>query len=37
MVTKENVEAFYKSNIESEPKIDYGDLWGRVTGQVRPG
>lgn len=37
LVTKENVEAFYKSNIESEPKIDYGDLWGRVTGQVRPG
>ena len=35
LVTKDNVDEFYKSHIESEPKIDFNDLWGRVTGQIR--
>ena len=36
LITKDNVEEFYKSHIESEPKIDFNDYWGRATGQVRP-
>ncbi len=36
LVTKDNVEEYYKSHIESEPKIDFNDYWGRATGQVRP-
>ena len=35
LVTKENADEFYKSHIESEPKIDFNDLWSRVTGQIR--
>lgn len=37
VVTHANADAFYKSNIEAEPQIDFNDLWGRVTGQIRPG
>jgi ribose transport system substrate-binding protein len=37
VVTKDNVDEFIKTNIAAEPVIDYTDLWGRVTGQVRPG
>ena len=37
VVTHANADAFYKSNIEAEPKIDFNDYWGRVTGQIRPG
>ena len=35
LVTKENADEFYKTHIESAPKIDFDDLWGRVTGQIR--
>jgi ribose transport system substrate-binding protein len=35
LITKENVEEYYKSHIASEPKIDFNDYWGRATGQVR--
>ncbi|MDR3494729.1 MAG: sugar ABC transporter substrate-binding protein [Ancalomicrobiaceae bacterium] len=35
VVSKANVEAFYKANIENEPKLDYNDLWGRAAGQIR--
>jgi ribose transport system substrate-binding protein len=35
LVTKENADEFYKTHIESAPKIDFSDLWGRVTGQIR--
>jgi ribose transport system substrate-binding protein len=35
LVTKENADEFYKSHIESEPKIDFNDYWGRVKGQIR--
>ncbi|MBV9673034.1 MAG: sugar ABC transporter substrate-binding protein [Verrucomicrobia bacterium] len=35
LVTKENADEFYKTHIASEPKIDFNDYWGRVTGQVR--
>ena len=35
VVGKDNVAAFYKANIETEPKLDFTDLWGRSTGQIR--
>jgi ribose transport system substrate-binding protein len=35
LVIKENADEFYKTHIESEPKIDFNDYWGRVTGQIR--
>ncbi len=35
LVTHDNVEEFYRTHIESEPKLDFNDYWGRVTGQVR--
>jgi ribose transport system substrate-binding protein len=35
LVTKDNADEFYKSHIESEPKIDFNDYWGRVKGQIR--
>lgn len=36
-VTTENAKEFYESNIKSEPKLDWGDIWGRVTGQIQYG
>jgi ribose transport system substrate-binding protein len=36
LVTKENVEEFYKTHIDTEPKLDFSDIWGRVNGQIRP-
>jgi ribose transport system substrate-binding protein len=35
LITKENVDEFYKSHIDTEPKLDFNDVWGRVTGQIR--
>ena len=35
IVTSANAKSFYASNIKSEPKLDWNDLWGRVTGQIR--
>ena len=34
-VTKDNVEEYYKTNVEAQPTIDWTDLWGRVVGQIR--
>ena len=34
-ITKDNVEEYYKTNIESQPNLDWADLWGRVTGPIR--
>jgi len=34
-ITKDNVEEYYKNNIESQPTIDWNDLWGRVVGPIR--
>jgi ribose transport system substrate-binding protein len=34
-VTKANADSFYKENIEAEPKVDFNDLWGRVSGPIR--
>ena len=35
LVTKENADEFFKTHIDSAPTIDFSDLWGRVTGQIR--
>lgn len=34
-ITPENVEEYIRTNIEAQPEIDWDNLWGRVTGQVR--
>ncbi|TXR47650.1 sugar ABC transporter substrate-binding protein [Phyllobacterium endophyticum] len=34
-ITKDNVEEYYKNNIDSKPTMDWNDLWGRVTGAIR--
>jgi ribose transport system substrate-binding protein len=36
-ISRDNVEAYYKANIEAKPKLDWNDLWGRVTGAIRAG
>jgi ribose transport system substrate-binding protein len=34
IVTADNAADFYAKNIKSEPKLDWADLWGRVSGQI---
>jgi ribose transport system substrate-binding protein len=35
LISKDNVEEYYKTNIGSQPTLDWNDLWGRVTGAIR--
>ncbi len=35
LISKDNVEEYYKTNVESQPQVDWSDLWGRVTGGIR--
>src|SRR5436190_8974778 len=35
VITKDNAQSFYDSNIKSEPKLDWEDIWGRVSGQIQ--
>jgi len=35
IITGDNAQAFYESNIKSEPKLDWNDIWGRVSGQIQ--
>jgi ribose transport system substrate-binding protein len=35
LIAKDNVEEYYKNNVESHPKLDWNDLWGRVVGPIR--
>ncbi|MBB3931784.1 ribose transport system substrate-binding protein [Kaistia hirudinis] len=35
LIDKDNVQAYYKNNIESQPVVDWNDIWGRVTGPIR--
>lgn len=35
LIAKDNVEDYYKTNIDAQPKLDWNDLWGRVTGPIR--
>jgi len=36
LITRDNIEEYYKTNIEAQPAIDWNDLWGRVVGPIRP-
>ena len=35
VITAENAQEFYDNNIKAEPKLDWNDLWGRVSGQIQ--
>ena len=35
LITPDNVEDYIRTNIESQPEIDWNDLWGRVVGPIR--
>ncbi len=35
VVTSDNAQKFYESNVKTEPQLDWNDLWGRVTGQIQ--
>ena len=35
MITAENAEEYYQNNVLDVPRIDWEDLWGRATGQIR--
>jgi ribose transport system substrate-binding protein len=35
IITGENAQTFYDSNVKSEPKLDWNDIWGRVSGQIQ--
>jgi len=37
IITAENAKSFYESNVKSEPKIDWADIWGRCNGQIQYG
>ncbi|HET6518275.1 MAG TPA: sugar ABC transporter substrate-binding protein [Geminicoccaceae bacterium] len=37
IITRANAEEFYETNIRSEPQLDWDDIWGRVSGQIRYG
>ncbi len=34
IVTADNAKDYYEKNVNNEPKLDWNDLWGRVTGQI---
>ena len=33
IITAENAQTYYDSNVKSEPKLDWNDIWGRSTGR----
>ena len=35
IVTAENAQSYYDGNIKAEPKLDFNDIWGRVSGQIK--
>jgi ribose transport system substrate-binding protein len=35
IITSDNAQNFYDANIKSEPKMDWNDIWGRVSGQIQ--
>lgn len=35
LISKDNVEEYYKTNVEAQPTLDWNDLWGRVVGPIR--
>ena len=37
VITKDNAQSFYDSNIKSSPALDFADIWGRASGQIQYG
>ncbi|NJO35748.1 MAG: sugar ABC transporter substrate-binding protein [Rhodospirillales bacterium] len=37
VITKDNAQEFYDTNIKATPTLDFDDIWGRVTGQIQYG
>ena len=35
VITGENAQAYYDTNIKSEPTLDWKDIWGRASGQIQ--
>jgi ribose transport system substrate-binding protein len=35
LITAENAEEYYNTNVLDVPRVDWDDLWGRVTGQIQ--
>lgn len=35
IITSENAQSYYDTNIKSEPTLDWNDIWGRVSGQIQ--
>jgi ribose transport system substrate-binding protein len=35
IITSENAQSFYETNIKAEPTLDWNDIWGRVSGQIQ--
>jgi len=35
IITGENAQSFYDSNIKAEPQLDWNDIWGRASGQIK--
>ncbi len=35
IITSDNAQSFYDSNIKAEPTLDWNDIWGRVSGQIQ--
>jgi ribose transport system substrate-binding protein len=35
IITSENAQSFYNTNIKAEPSLDWNDIWGRVSGQIQ--
>jgi ribose transport system substrate-binding protein len=35
IITADNAQSFYDTNIKAEPNLDWNDIWGRVTGQIQ--
>lgn len=37
LITQADVEEYWTKNVEATPEIDWNDLWGRVSGQIKYG
>jgi ribose transport system substrate-binding protein len=35
LINSENAEEYYNANVLDVPRVDWEDLWGRVTGQIQ--
>jgi ribose transport system substrate-binding protein len=35
IITSDNAQSYYDSNIKAEPTLDWNDIWGRVSGQIQ--